>query len=229
MAASTHFPILQTGVIGTSEAGSPAGAVRPPSVHSMSQATALPRLPAEARAEGQLLPLELDDVYREHFSFVWRSAKRLGVREASLDDVVQEIFVIVHRRLGDFEGRSSIRTWLFGITIRVVRDHRRACARRDARDDGAIDPDTLQATAPGPADAMARAEAVRVLYQILDEMDDDRRDIFVMAELEQLPMPDIAAMLGMNVNTAYARLRAARQTFEEAAERHRARDEWRFR
>ncbi len=69
---------------------------------------------------------------------------------------------------------------------------------------------------------------MRLLHAILDEMDDDRREIFVMAELEQLTMPDIAATLGLNVNTAYARLRAARQTFEASLERHRARDEWRL-
>jgi RNA polymerase sigma-70 factor (ECF subfamily) len=169
----------------------------------------------------------LDDVYREHFAFVWRSAKRLGVRDASLDDVVQEVFVIVHRRLADFEGRSSIRTWLFGITLRVARDHRRSAARKEA--DGSVELDTFRAPSPGPAESMEKAEAVRLLYAILDELDDERREIFVMAELEQMSMPEIAATLGINVNTAYARLRAARQTFESALARHRARDEWRLR
>lgn len=171
--------------------------------------------------------LDLDEVYRAHFAFVWRSARRLGVREASLDDVVQEVFVIVHRRLVDFEGRSSIRTWLFGITLRVVRDHRRSAARKDA--DGSVDLDTLRAPQAGPAEAAEKAEAVRLLHAILDEMPDDRREVFVMAELEQMAMPEIAATLGVNVNTAYARLRSARQTFEGALARHRARDEWRLR
>ena len=171
--------------------------------------------------------LDFDDVYREHFGFVWRSAKRLGVRDVSLDDVVQEVFVIVHRRLGEFEGRSSLRTWLFGITLRLARDHRRSVARKDA--DGAMDLDTIHAPGPGPVESMEKAEAAWLLYSILDEMDDDRREIFVMAELEQMAMPDIAATIGINVNTAYARLRAARQTFESALARHKARDEWRLR
>jgi RNA polymerase sigma-70 factor (ECF subfamily) len=171
--------------------------------------------------------LDFDDVYRDHFAFVWRSARRLGVRDASLDDVVQEVFVIVHRRLGDFEARSTLRTWLFGITLRVARDHRRSAVRKSP--EGSVDPDTLHASSPGPGESIEKAEAVRLLHAILDEMDDDRREILVMAELEQMSMPDIAGTLGINVNTAYARLRAARLAFESALARHRARDEWRLR
>ena len=168
-----------------------------------------------------------DDVYREFFPFVWRSAKRLGVAEASLDDVVQEVFVIVHRRLETFEGRSSLSTWLFGITLRVARDHRRSVTRREVRN--AVDPDTLRGAGLGPSEALEREQAVRCLYAILDELSDERRELFVMADLEGIPMGDVAATLGINVNTGYARLRAARQAFEAALSRYRARDEWRMR
>jgi RNA polymerase sigma-70 factor (ECF subfamily) len=171
--------------------------------------------------------LSFEDVYHAHFPFVWRSAKRLGVRDASLDDVVQEVFVVVHRRLVDFEGRSSLKTWLFGITLRVVRDHRRSARRRDAGAE--VDPDTLRATGSGPAEHAEQAEAVRLLHALLDELDDERREVFVMSELEQMPMPEIAEAVAINVNTAYARLRAARHDFEQALARHRARDMWRFR
>lgn len=183
-----------------------------------------------AKGSAEVLVPSFDDVYRDHFAFVWRSAKRLGVREASLDDVVQEVFVIVHRRLAEFEGRSSLKTWLFGITLRVARDHRRSAARKN-REAGSeqVDPDTLRATTPGPSEDIERSEAVRLLHTLLDEMDDERREIFVMAELEQMTMPDIASTLGLNVNTAYARLRAARQAFEEGVARAKARDQWRLR
>ncbi len=207
MAASTHFPRL----------------VRPEAIDSSS--ASLPRIAGDPPQAS--VHLDLDEIYREHFAFVWRSARRLGVRDASVDDVVQEVFVIVHRRLADFEGRSSIRTWLFGITLRVARDHNRSVARKSP--DGSVDPDTLRATAPGPGETMEKAEAVRLLYALLDELDDERREVFVMAELEQMSMPDIATTLGINVNTAYARLRVARQLFEAALARHRARDEWRLR
>ncbi len=195
--------------------------------------THLPRL-VKSEAHGTaLVPgssvLDFDDVYREHLAFVWRSARRLGVRDASLDDVVQDVFVIVHRRLADFEGRSAIRTWLFAITIRTVRDHRRSVARKSPGESAAIDPDALPATSPGPSDAIEKAEAVELLHALLDEMGDERREIFVMSELEQIPMPEIAEAFGVNVNTAYARLRAARQQFEASIARNRARESWRLR
>lgn len=172
--------------------------------------------------------LSFDDVYRAHFSFVWRSAKRLGVRDGSLDDAVQEVFVVVHRRLADFEGRSSLRTWLFGITLRVVRDHRRSARHRESSG-SEVDPDTLRAEESGPAEHAEKAEAVRLLHALLDELEDERREVFVMAELEQMTMPEIADAIGINVNTAYARLRTARLEFEQALVRHRARDAWRQR
>jgi RNA polymerase sigma-70 factor, ECF subfamily len=214
VSASTHHPILVGPTISSREdAGAAALLDRPQAA----------RAGSTAHAES----LTFDDVYRAHFAFVWRSAKRLGVNEAALDDVVQEVFVVVHRRLADFEGRSSLRTWLFGITLRVVRDHRRAARRRDPGPP--VDPYTLRATGSGPADTAEQAEAVRLLHALLDELDDDRREVFVMAELEQMAMPEIAEALGLNVNTAYARLRIARQEFEEALSRHRARDAWRQR
>jgi RNA polymerase sigma-70 factor, ECF subfamily len=182
-------------------------------------------LPAGDPPQGAL-GLSFDEVYRDQFAFVWRSARRLGVREGALDDVVQEIFVIVHRKLPGFEGRSSVRTWLFGIALRFVRDHRRKVMRD--RTDDAVDVDGLRASSDGPRESAEKTQAIRLLHVILDEMGDERREVFVMAELEQMPMPDIATTLGINVNTAYARLRAARASFEAALARHRARDEWRL-
>jgi RNA polymerase sigma-70 factor (ECF subfamily) len=174
-----------------------------------------------------------DAVYDEHFAFVWRSARRLGVSEAAVDDVVQEIFLVVHRRLDDFEARSSLKTWLFGIALRVVRDHRRSLRRKaphSLRPEAPVDPDALRATAAtGPHEAAARAEAVRVLHELLDALDDDKREVFVLAELEQMSAPEIADALGTNVNTVYSRLRVARQAFDEALARHHARDGWRMR
>jgi len=204
VSASTHLPIL----VGATPA--PLSGRDRRAVHD---AAAVPAL-------------SFDDVYHAHFPFVWRSARRLGLRDASLDDAVQEVFVVVHRRLADFEGRSSLKTWLFGITLRVVRDHQRSARRRDTGPE--VEPDTLRATGSGPAEHAEKAEAVRLLHALLDELDDEKREVFVMAELEQMPMPEIAVALGLNVNTSHARLRAARQDFEQALARHRARDMWRL-
>jgi RNA polymerase sigma-70 factor (ECF subfamily) len=215
VSASTHLRILVGPFAVTGACGAdPSAGLEPRTVDRGERAVAY-----EA--------LDFEDVYRAQFSFVWRSAKRLGLRDASLDDAVQEVFVVVHRRLAEFEGRSSLRTWLFGITLRVVRDHRRADRRRDPGPP--VDPDTLRATDSSPAESAEKAEALRLLHALLDELDDERREVFVMAELEQMAMPEIADALGINVNTAYARLRVARQEFEQALARHRARDMWRLR
>jgi RNA polymerase sigma-70 factor (ECF subfamily) len=167
-------------------------------------------------------------VYEANFDFVWRSVRRLGVHPGSIDDQVQEIFLVVHRRLPEFEGRSTIKTWLFGIVLRVVRDHRRQVRRRAG--DTSTDPETLSDNGRGgPDESAAKAEAISALYRILDELDDEKREVFVLAELEQMTVPEIAEALDVNMNTAYSRLRAARAAFDEGVARHQARDNWRLR
>lgn len=172
------------------------------------------------------------EVYEKYFPFVWRSARRLGTAEEGVDDVVQEVFVIVHRRLTEFEGRSSLKTWLFGIVHNVVRAQRRGLRARQPQStdmDRRTDPETVTDTAPGPYEAFSNAEAARVVDGLLEALDDDKRAVFVLAELEQMPVPDIAVALAIPLNTAYSRLRLARHDFATAAARHRARDEWRTR
>lgn len=165
-----------------------------------------------------------DEVYDECFELVWRSLRRLGVREGSLDDAVQEVFLVVHRKLGEFEGRSSVRTWVFGIVLKVARDHRRTHQRKEAplARSTPEEIDALLAPERSPHDAAVAAEANRVLQALLDSLDEEKRAIFLLAELEELPMPEIADALGLNLNTAYSRLRAARKDFEQALARHRA-------
>ena len=172
--------------------------------------------------------LAFEDIYERYFDFVWCNVRRLGVPEALTDDAVQEVFLVVHRRLREFEGRSSFRTWIFGIVLRVASDQRRALRRKSphACDASAsVDADTIadERTA-SPHEATARSQAVRLLYKLLDELDDDKRAVFVLAELEQMSIPEIAESLGANVNTVYTRLRAARREFEQAVAREKARD-----
>jgi RNA polymerase sigma-70 factor (ECF subfamily) len=171
-------------------------------------------------------------LYDSQFPFVWRSARRLGTPPANMDDMVQEIFLVAHRRLPRFEGRSSIKTWLFGIVLNVVRAHRRAlCAKHPHAlwPNTGADPETLTDTAAGPHELAAKAEAARLVDRLLDALDDDKREVFVLAELEQMSAPDIARAVAIPLNTVYSRLRLARQEFAAAAARHRARDEWRTR
>lgn len=155
-------------------------------------------------------------LYEEHFEFVWRNLRRLGVAAASLDDAAQDVFLVVHRRLPEFLGRSSIRTWLFGILRRVAHDHRRSQSRRGSHEQipaGVVD------GARGPLEETERAEAVRLLDALLGKLDEDKRMVFVLAELEQMTAPEIAEALELNLNTVYSRLRAARRAFDEAVAR----------
>jgi RNA polymerase sigma-70 factor (ECF subfamily) len=165
-------------------------------------------------------------VYDEYFAFVWRSARRLGVPEASLDDVVQDVFVTVYRRLPDFEGRSQLKTWIFGILRHTISDLRRGQRRKPT---SALDQEPADLREASPQDAAARAEGVKLLHEALASLPDDQREVFVLAELEQLSSPEIAAALDVNLNTVYSRLRSARQEFEAALKRLRSRDEWRMR
>lgn len=173
-----------------------------------------------------------NELYDAHFAFVWRSARRLGTPTATLDDVVQEIFIVAHRRLPEFEGRSSLKTWLFAIVLNVVRAHRRMlrakhphAIRGDA--DAPADADRIAAdAASAPDEIVSRAEAAELLDSLLDRLDDDKRAVFVLAELEQMSVPEIATMLGVPLNTAYSRLRLARKAFASAAARVHARDTW---
>ena len=179
-------------------------------------------------ASAPALPPRFEAVYEAHFDFVWRVARRLGVPEGSVDDVVQDVFLVVHRRLAEFEGRSALASWLFAITRRVVHDHRRSARRKSDRCQE-LPAELADGGQPGPREAAARAEAVRILHGLLDQLADDRREVFVLAELEQMTAPEIAEALEVNVNTVYSRLRAARQDFEQAlarrqaGERHRGR------
>ncbi len=186
---------------------------------------AVRRRPAEARPGGSVSAAQesFETIYSDHFDFVWRSTLRLGVPESQAEDVAQEVFVIVHERLETFEGRSKLKTWIFGIVRGVVSNHRRAQARlrekhirvrREPKDPSPRTPD----------DDLAEQQARKVLYAILDELDEARREVFVLAELEQMPVVEIAEALDENLNTVYSRLRQARQRFQKAAARHRARD-----
>jgi RNA polymerase sigma-70 factor (ECF subfamily) len=172
---------------------------------------AQPASVATAVAEG------FEAVYRRHYPFVWRSVRRLGVPDFEIDDVVQEVFVIVHRRLPEFEGRSALTTWLFGIAYRVVRDHRRKIAARERR----------EAEAPAgkpptePDKRMSRHEAVDVLDGLLAQLDEEKRAVFVMAEIVKMTANEISEVVGVSPNTVSSRLRAARKTFEEALARYR--------
>jgi RNA polymerase sigma-70 factor (ECF subfamily) len=169
-----------------------------------------------------------EQVYDEHVDFVWRSAQRLGVDTAAADDVVQQVFLVVHRRLGEFEGRASLKSWIFGILLRVARDHRRGLRRKSPHSlHPPEDPALLADASASPDVALSRAEASRVIDLLLATLDEDKRVVFVLAELEQMTAPEISLATGLAPKAVYSRLRAARADFERAAADWRRRALWR--
>jgi RNA polymerase sigma-70 factor (ECF subfamily) len=163
--------------------------------------------------------LDFESVYHENLRFVWRAARRLGIDSGDTDDVVQEVFVVAYRRLAEFEGRAQVKTWLFKILTRVVHHHFRARKRKPGHcpADSLKDLDRLRdQQARGPVEAAERADSVRILDSLLARMDSDKREVFVLSEIEQLSAVEIADVLAINVNTVYSRMRAARQEFERA-------------
>lgn len=157
----------------------------------------------------------LAEVYRDDVDFVARIARSLGVPTSQVEDVVHDVFVVVHRRLADFDGRKSVRAWLYGITRRVVMHHQRSFSRAKARE--------VHAPRPHPSprvdDVVGRRELVRAVEQCLAVLDDDQRLVFELAEIEGLTCPEIARAHKIKLNTVYSRLRLARKKFESALDR----------
>jgi RNA polymerase sigma-70 factor (ECF subfamily) len=170
----------------------------------------------EAGTARKAAPPTLAEVFRELAPFAWRVLRRLGVPEADVDDVCQEVFVVVHRKLGEFEGRSSLKTWVYGICARTASDYRRSGrVRREVVTDEPPD-----AANPAPQDdVVALREARATLDRILDQLDDDKRSVFVLYEIEELTMAEVAQALGCPLQTAYSRLHAARKIVESAIAR----------
>jgi len=162
-------------------------------------------------------------LYEAHADFVWRSLQRLGVRDGDLDDVLQEVFVVVHQRHHTFDGSSKLTTWLFGISLRVVSAYRRRGFRRKETC-VAEPPEPTDRVSASPEQDLAAAESRRRLAELLDTLDLDRRAVFVMFEIDGLSCDEIAEVVGVPVGTVYSRLHAARKEFQKALARMQARE-----
>lgn len=163
-------------------------------------------------------------LYRDRFAFVWRNLRRLGVTEGALRDAAQDVFIVVHRRLDEFTGRGSVEAWLYSILRRVAADHRRRARRKDITDAEQAET-VIDTNEPGPEGRAARSQAVQLLLQLLRELDEDKRDMLVLVDLEGLSVPEAAQAVTCNVNTAYSRLAAARKIMQEGFERHSAEEQ----
>ncbi len=158
-------------------------------------------------------------LFEEHHGYVLHSLRRLGVAERDLEDVTHDVFVIVHKKLHSFDTMRPARPWLFAISARVAADHRKRARTRYEQVVG-----EPEATDPTPrADAMLeRRQQQALVIRALDALDDERRALFVMVEIDEVPVVDAAQALEVPLNTAYSRLRLARADFAAAVARMRA-------
>ena len=156
------------------------------------------------------------DVYNQYISFVWSSVSRLGVGSDFIDDVVQEVFIVIHARLHTLQQPESMKSWIYGIVRRTVSHHRRSRRAKNGLGENVAHIERARGTGPAtPLELTERTAQVELLASLLDELDDAKREVFVAAELEEMTAPEIAEALEIPLNTAYSRLRAARQAFEE--------------
>jgi RNA polymerase sigma-70 factor (ECF subfamily) len=146
-------------------------------------------------------------IFAEHAPFVWRVLRRQGVRDADLEDACQEVFVVVLKRLADFEGRSTLRTWLYGIALRVASAFRaKAHVRKEVI--MRVPPEAAQ---PAEVESgAARAELAHAIGAALAQLPADKREVFELYEIDGMSMAEVAAALGCPLKTAFSRLYAAR-------------------
>jgi RNA polymerase sigma-70 factor, ECF subfamily len=165
-------------------------------------------------------------VYREHARFLYAILRRLRVPDHEVGDALQEVFLVAYRRRASFTASAPLRSWLYGIALRVARSYnRKAAVRRFFFAAGREEGDAAAPT--HDHDQVERKEALAIIDALLEQLPRKQREVFVLAELEGLTAQEIAPALGCNVNTVYSRLRLARERFEAGAARHRAREGFR--
>jgi RNA polymerase sigma-70 factor (ECF subfamily) len=152
-------------------------------------------------------------LYAEHFQFVWRCLRGLGVASAQLEDAAQDVFVVVHQRLHSFEHAAALRSWIFGIVRRIAYRYRRTAQRKPS---GGSQDEEAPTSEPGPQERIQDVEAARFVDGFVSGLDDRKREVFVLGVLEGLTVPEIAEALEVPLNTAYTRLRRARAEFRKA-------------
>lgn len=164
----------------------------------------------------------LPELVRAHSQYVWRLLRGMGVREGDLDDLCQETFLVVHRRLPTFEPRASQRSWIYGIALRVAADYRKRAHRK--RETLVAEPPEVSG-AHSPAHALEQRQDWALLDRVMAELSEEQRQVFVLFEIEEVAMQEICAIVACPTQTAYSRLHAARKRIAEQLQALRARGE----
>ena len=160
------------------------------------------------------------DIYQKYFDFVWTGARSLGVGPDAIDDVVQEVFIVILARVHTLKDPSALRSWIYGIVRRTSCAQFRAQRARSMTALDGCEGTTDAYGLPTPYDIANQSDQARLLWRLLAEIDEPKREVFVMAEIGEMTTPEIAQALDIPLGTAYTRLRAGRQAFEAALTRH---------
>jgi len=172
-----------------------------------------------ARPVERIASRSIEEVFREGSSFVWRVLRHHGVPDRDLEDACQEVFVVVQRKQADLDAsRGAISTWLYAIAWRVASAYRRSAGRR--REVLGLDEEGAEPSAgPSPESALASSRQRSLLIALLEELDDDKRSVVILYDIEEMPMREVADALGCPLQTAYTRLHAGRKLLREALAR----------
>ena len=163
---------------------------------------------------------DFDALFVENYGFVCRVLRSMGVDAASVEDRAQDVFVVLHRRIGEYEEGRDIRSWLWGIARRVASTHERTQIRAERKLRALPD----APAAGGPEEQVRLKEDAQFVADVLAAMSEDQRQVFVLTEVESMSAPEIAEVLGVKLNTVYSRLRTARSRFRDAVARRRKRE-----
>lgn len=180
--------------------------------------------PGEALSTLEIPPFE--ELYALYFGFVWSSARRLGVRPTAMDDVVQEIFLVIHRRMPTLRQPESLRSWIYSVVRRTVSGHHRRQRKREAQDFAlARHTQAREEAQLTPQELTEQSEDAKLLWELLAELDAAKREVLILVELEGMTAGEISEALQIPLNTVYSRLRTARLAFDAAFGRRALRDQ----
>jgi RNA polymerase sigma-70 factor (ECF subfamily) len=175
--------------------------------------------PMAAARERDAKNAEFTALFEAHLAYVWTTLRRLGVHERDLEDVAHETFLKVYAELDRFDRSRPAKPWLFAFALRKASDYRKLARHKTAL----FGDDEPGGSASPGVDAMAQREREALVHEALETLDMEKRAVLVLADLDEQPMPEIAAALGIPLNTGYSRLRVARQELAAAIRRRAAR------
>ena len=190
-----------------------------PAAHAASYDDELASTGAPQSAE----QLSFSAVYQRYFNFVWCCTRRMGVREHELDDAVQEVFIVIYGKLVTLEKPDSLRSWIYGIIRRTACSYHRARRIKVVSTEAFnSEPELHYPRQPSPLELAELSDQAKLLWSLLEKLDPPKREVLVLAELDEMTAPEIASALDLPLNTVYSRLRTARQALEALLAKHHA-------